>query len=1227
MKSFEMTGIQKNIWNIQKLYPDTGICNIGGYLYLEGKEDPVKYQRAFEIFLQRQSTFWCKVNVQDQIYFDPVTFYKPEIKDLRGKTQEEVDDYIRSAMNEPFSMYDHYLFEIRILLLSDRTVAMAKTHHLILDGYGFALFVVGIEKVYEELDAGIEGVSQADIRLCKNMEHPVPVQPILFEEQKEQNLIHFNHPGRNIQAKERFESFLSYLNTQDGKEWNYLAIHKFCRKYRTSLEALVTTAIGGFFCKGRKEEGICIGRNLLNRRKEELDFVGLCVNTLPYIEIPCWESVISEILAEKKSQFSKQGTTEEGQISWQEQTRMELEISYRPFRYMPKPGYGECVEYKNSCLEIPMKIFLNDTGKDFIFQICYQETSFSDQEIESLTRHLFFILKQMLSNPERILKELVLCDDKDWAVMEAFNQVPDRNPEPLLPERFLKMAEQYPEKTALIDGDCRYTYREILEMVHQVINGIRESLPSSNRTGHRIGVCMERGVFLPAAIYGIWLSGNTYLPISIYESGERKQQIFEECQLVLTEKEMERILSKSYEQSAEVSTQKDVPAYAMYTSGTTGEAKAVLISHSSLAIRIDWMETVYGSSTEVILQKTRNTFDVSMWELSLPFAYGKTLCVLKEKSEYKPKDICTVIQKEQVTMLHFVPAMFREFVSYICKNETALPSLRQIILSGEAAEAGYVRKAMRHLPQAAVANLYGPTECTIDVSYYPCTGEESEIPIGRPVDNTKMYVIDEEGNPVIPGREGELVICGDLVGLGYLGAESSGGYRQRKNLSERTVYDTGDRAVLGWDGNLYYRGRKDQQVKIRGMRVSLAEVERELSTLLPEVSHHILYVQGKIIDVYCGESLLEQPNVRAARKLPYYCVPTEFCRISEIPTGKSGKADKKALKTWYLQEIRERQYHQKFSKDPEIGREEKICLTVAKNVLQRKDIRLEDDLFEKGMDSLNALVFVDECEQSGVEVTYDSIYLGRSIRRIVEEGFQERKLVWFQKKKEGGLLLMIPYAGGSGESFRKVIEELKKKDVFNTDALAVNPKAYANASIEEMAEDLCGILEKKNYEKVYILSTCVGSALAVELIRRMQSQVKGVLLAESLPYRGIQTKGGTGSFWDFCPKKVLIEILQLLRGRSFVYPDSMIAQFREDVRKSAAYLRHAKPLYPTCEITLLFGKQDLLTKGYQKKYKQWHQWLRGRFRILEIRNGKHFLAEEKPKKVAECIDYIFFQKK
>jgi amino acid adenylation domain-containing protein len=447
--------------------------------------------------------------------------------------------------------------------------------------------------------------------------------------------------------------------------------------------------------------------------------------------------------------------------------------------------------------------------------------------------------------------------------------------------------------------------------------------------GEIVGLMVERSFSMIIGILGILKAGAAYLPLSPENPKDRNAYMLSDCgvRVLLTQSQTAPQASFAcrhtnledpgiYQGSTEnlplVSGPTDL-AYVIYTSGSTGKPKGVMIEHRSVVNRLHWMQSAYPIGPgDVILQKTPYYFDVSVWELFWWALTGASVSFLLPGAERFPMVLIDTIRKNKVSVMHFVPSMLSVFLDYLDGRKPAfiqrLASVKRVFASGEALQPSHVRKFNTIIggnTGALLTNLYGPTEATVDVSYFDCPSENDfeKIPIGRPIDNTRFYILDGE-RPTAPGEPGELCIAGVGLARGYMNHPELTAKKftdNPLNPGER-IYRTGDQARWLPDGNVEYLGRADNQVKIRGLRIELGEIENAIREY-PSISDCVAIVKTLsesvmliVAYVVARKGLdLNDLTKHLRAQLPEYMVPNHFQLIDQIPLGPTGKANRAAL--------------------------------------------------------------------------------------------------------------------------------------------------------------------------------------------------------------------------------------------------------------------------------------------------------------------------------------------
>ncbi|WGH74229.1 amino acid adenylation domain-containing protein [Tenacibaculum tangerinum] len=479
-------------------------------------------------------------------------------------------------------------------------------------------------------------------------------------------------------------------------------------------------------------------------------------------------------------------------------------------------------------------------------------------------------------------------------------------------------------KVAIIQGDQKVLYSELDERSNQLANMLIES---GVQKGDIVGILMERSIEMMTTIFAITKVGTAYLPLDPSYPKERLRSIFEDSKiktLVSSTKDiydafegkqfsLEEIdLSIFSKKSPEISVSGNDLAYVIYTSGSTGKPKGVAIEHGGLYNRLIWKQKAYPiTSSDTLFFKTVYTFDVSVWEIFWWSMYGASVVLLPSGREQDVRLMFKLIDKHQINVIHFVPSVFRLFLEYLSIKEdaSAVASLKYVFTSGEKLAISSVNTFNQFFKnlQGILINLYGPTEASIDVSHYAFREKEQDYtiaPIGKAISNIKLWILDNDLKDKNNGEEGELYISGIGLARNYVNNEELTNLKfvSLPNHGNIRAYKTGDivyRDVTSLD--ICFVGRKDFQVKLRGLRVELADIEKQLKTI-ENIQETVVLMNEKngnqfLYAFYKSNAALRENFIKEQlkTKLPIYMIPNKFVFKEQFPLLSSGKLDRKKL--------------------------------------------------------------------------------------------------------------------------------------------------------------------------------------------------------------------------------------------------------------------------------------------------------------------------------------------
>lgn len=664
--------------------------------------------------------------------------------------------------------------------------------------------------------------------------------------------------------------------------------------------------------------------------------------------------------------------------------------------------------------------------KEFIkVQILYNNNIFSDEYIYNMLNHFENIIMNIIESglAEKCL-DIKILSKEEKSKIEAFNNTScDYNYSSCIHYEFEKNVVRDPDKIAVKYDGQSMTYGELNNVANYYAQKLKNADVERNSI---VGIYFKRSFEMMIAIFAVLKAGGAYMPIAVDIPEERLQYIINDSgvKTILTDSDFnDKFYNNSqlniinvdcsdyndtvvYDNPVHINEMNDL-LYIIYTSGTTGNPKGVMIEHHSLMNRIGWMDKAYPiDDGDTVLQKTPYTFDVSVWELLWWSQKGACICFLKQGNEKNPLMFVDEINKNNITVMHFVPAMFSVFIEYLEDNEEdtdKISSLKRIFTSGEALSANQVNRFYKVNDNAEIVNLYGPTEATIDVSYYNCVrGKNYEkIPIGKPIDNTKLYIVNSANNIQPIGVIGELCICGVNLARGYLNKPELTNEKfcsGSKDINQR-FYKTGDIARLMPDGNIEYLGRCDNQVKIRGLRIELGEIENVIERYdgISEVAVAVKKSSlgdNQIIAYYILKNPDEKLDLNDLKKFilrysPEYMIPAYFIEVSEMPRSSNGKINRKELLKLNIENDNNIEY-----KAPETPIQVKIS-EIWRTLIDIEKISVYDNFFMIGGDSIRAIRLVSKLNKVfGVNIKISDLYHNSTIYDL------EKVIINYDKSKQ-----------------------------------------------------------------------------------------------------------------------------------------------------------------------------------------------------------------------------------
>ncbi|ENZ7759292.1 enterobactin non-ribosomal peptide synthetase EntF [Klebsiella aerogenes] len=581
--------------------------------------------------------------------------------------------------------------------------------------------------------------------------------------------------------------------------------------------------------------------------------------------------------------------------------------------------------------DLELALFPDERG-GLSLEILANKARYDEATLNRHVSRLTSLLAQFAANPALRCGEAEMLSAEEGAQLALINNTAMPLPTTTLSALVAEQARKTPDAPALADANWRFSYREMRQQVVALANLLRQR---GVKPGDSVAVALPRSVFLTLALHGIVEAGAAWLPLDTGYPDDRLRMMLEDARpslLITSDDQLARfsdipgLSSLCYQQP--LAAEDDTPlalskpehtAYIIFTSGSTGRPKGVMVGQTAIVNRLLWMQNHYPlTAADVVAQKTPCSFDVSVWEFWWPFMTGAQLVMAAPEAHRDPQAMQQFFAQYGVTTTHFVPSMLAAFVASLdSDNVSSCRTLKRVFCSGEALPTELCREWER-LTGAPLHNLYGPTEAAVDVSWYPACGPElaavtgNSVPIGWPVWNTGLRILDAAMRPVPPGVAGDLYLTGIQLAQGYLGRPDLTASRFIADpfAPGERMYRTGDVARWLDNGAVEYLGRSDDQLKIRGQRIELGEIDRVMAAL-PDVAqavcHACVFNQAaatggdarQLVGYLVSES--GQPldvaalKARLSEQLPPHMVPVVLIQLESFPLSANGKLDRKAL--------------------------------------------------------------------------------------------------------------------------------------------------------------------------------------------------------------------------------------------------------------------------------------------------------------------------------------------
>ncbi|WP_429848142.1 amino acid adenylation domain-containing protein [Brevibacillus panacihumi] len=1033
---------QQRLWVVDQLEPHHPAYSIVTSVRMRGPVDVEALKRSFDQLVVRHEmlrTRFLTVDGEARQIIQPAEPFHLLTQDLRGlltgEREKKWQEILTQETQHPFDLEKGPLLRASLFRIAEEEYRLLITkHHIITDGWSCGIMVQEIILCYEAFSTG------ANLRLpelqMQYIDYAYEQLEVCQGEKLESLTTYWKNrlggelPVLQLPSDRPRPSTQSYR----GNLIRFSIRAELAEKLRCLFQREGITLFMGLLAAYQTllyrysgQEDILVGTPVANRHQTAVEnIIGFFVNTLvmrvDLSDAPSFRELFQRVRETVLEAFEHQALPfeklvdilqPERNLSYQPIFQAEFAVQNSPMQTAQVSNLEvQMEEVGKHTSKFDLSLFIREQGAELLGELEYSTDLFDASTIERMIDHFVIILETMAKSPEIGINQFsILTERESELLLHTWNQTQVvYEPSLLLPQLIEEQTERTPDREAIVFGTDRLTYRELNSQANQLAHYLRHL---GIKPDDLVGVYMARSVEMVISLLAIMKAGGAYVPIDPDYPRERIRYMLEDTQasVVLTQETLRhtlpeienlcRIIAVDGENrpwnalstnNLSVLIEDTHLAYVIYTSGSTGTPKGVMNTHAGIRNRLLWMQDEYGlDATDRILQKTPFSFDVSVWEFFWPLLAGATLVVARPDGHRDPEYLREVMLSERITTLHFVPSMLILFLEQ--SKRGTFPHLRRVFCSGEALPYECKERFFEAHPETELHNLYGPTEAAIDVTFFSCQpgDERRTVPIGRPIANTRIYLLDGEKNPVPVGVTGELYIGGVNLARGYWGRPD---LTEEKFIADpfsvqngERLYRTGDLARWQPDGNIEYLGRADFQVKLRGLRIELGEIEHVLCqhkdireavvTVVQDrkAAHLVAYV------VTCEGAQSDSGawRIHILKKLPDYMVPSRFVILDEIPLSHNGKVDRKRLPEPEWEQETRQAVHIAPRNDVE-----KIIAEIWAELFQLEQISVHDNFFSLGGDSIMSIQAASRLRQAGLKLTPKQLIQHQTIAELAQ---------------------------------------------------------------------------------------------------------------------------------------------------------------------------------------------------------------------------------------------------
>ena len=1020
-KVYNLTNPQKNIWNIEKYYSGTSINNVGGSVYFKCPMDISVLQQAVANVIANVDIFKLNFKIEGeniiQFFTDSQEQYIPEIIELNSLSQ--LYPIEEQMCQTPFAFESNNLFNCKIFKFSDNTAATVLIiHHIISDSWTVGLFCKQIVQEYLNLTNSTNPIqykySYSDFI---EKEQAYLSSPACENDKKYWDTVYetvpetATIPGSIKKISSKISSIAdrqSYNISRDVIE----QISIFCKDNRISIYNFLVSIFSIYIGRVSNLDDFVIGTPILNRLNfADKQTSGMFVSTIPLrISIPNNSSFIdfSKTIAQncmsmlRHQKYPYQNILEDiRKVDSTVPNLYNIVLSYQITDTQNKDIDCETHWIFNGNSADDLQIHVTDYNNTGSLNILYdyKTSKYSKKDISDIHARICHIIEQILANNNILLNDIDIVTEKEkHQLLYEFNDTASDYPrDKTIIELFEEQVNKVPDNIAVVFEGKSLTYKELNEKANQLA---RYLIKNNIKKGEIVGICLDKSLELIVGILAILKAGCIYLPLDVNYPESRISFILNDTNSknILVNSNFPYTLDASVklidininnnsysDMTKENLLLKRLPtdeAHILYTSGSTGKPKGVMIENIGIIRLVKNTNYINFTHTDKVLQAGSIVFDASTFEIWGALLNGSSLFIIKKENLLNANILKEYINHNHISIALLTSALF----SKLCEDDPSIfNSLKYLLIGGDVLSPKHLNKARRFNPSLKIINAYGPTENSVISSCFTVDKNYStSVPIGKPISNSTAYIVSRSGNLQPVNTPGELWVGGDGVSKGYLNNEKLNNEKFCYNVFNNSkIYKTGDLAEWLPNGNINFIGRMDNQVKVRGFRIELDEINNRIldypniresfTTILTNDTQKDIcsyIVLNGNIDIFSLKQHLKNT-------LPIYMIPKYITVLDKLPLNVNGKVNKNLLPTPSMQ----------MEENAEIVSPrndiDNILLNIIKNYLHIDNVNLNNSFLEIGGDSLSAISVISSVRKElSVELSISDLLGNYTIKDL-----------------------------------------------------------------------------------------------------------------------------------------------------------------------------------------------------------------------------------------------------